>query len=561
MITEEIKNSVCYKYADDVLNNKIVACDLIKCACKRFMYDLEREDLLFKIEIGDKFIEFCSMLHLFEGGANAIGIPVNKALSDWQIFWIYNLLCFYRTNGKRRYTKCLVNIARKQAKTMVSALLGLWFLLFDGEGAPLICISANSKEQAMNDYKFCEAFAQQLDKNQKYIKQYKRELLTDFNKGRLAVFSSESKNADGYNPYCFIVDEMGGADSTDMVDVWRSGQGSRENPMGIIISSSGFDLSSPFKKMVDVGSEVLRGLKEDDSYFYLIFQFDEEDLENNKWMTDESCWKKVMPNLGISVQKDFVKEEINNSINNTQLQVSVKTKTFNIWCSTSSTWISNEYILKSMQTINFDDFDNKTMVWVGVDLASTSDLTAVSFLLSKKEEPDKLYFKTFYYLPEETVINSPNSFKYQYWQNTNQLIVTPGNVTDYDYIINDLMKVFKRFRIQSIQFDQWNSSFFQIKAEEQGLPMQPYSQSIASMNKPTKSLERLIKMGNVILDRNEVTAYCFENSTPKYDWNENIKIVKGGGKDQKIDGVVAIIMALAGFIENYNYSSSKISFI
>ena len=311
MINDEIKRLDCYRYALDVVEGKIVACELINLACKRFLNDLERGDLIFKYEIGNKFMEFCSMLHLFEGGKSAVGKPVNEALSDWQKFWIYNLLCFYRTNGKRRYTKCLVNIARKQAKTMVSALLGLWFLICDGEGAPLVCLSANSKEQAMNDYKFCEAFAQQLDPKQTIVKQYRRELITDFNKGRLAVFSSESKNADGYNPYVFIVDEMGGADSTDMVDVWRSGQGARENPMGIIISSSGFDLTSPFKKMVDVGAEVLRGLKTDDSYFYMIFQLDEGD----DW-TDENIWKKVMPNLGISVDEDFVREEIQNAINN-----------------------------------------------------------------------------------------------------------------------------------------------------------------------------------------------------------------------------------------------------
>lgn len=543
MIDYEIKQLDCYKYAEKVINGEIVAGELIKLACKRFMNDLERDDLEFRYEIGNKFIDFCSFLHLFEGGSSAVGKPVNEAISDWQKFWIYNLLCFYRTNGKRRYTKCLVNIARKQAKTMISALLGLWFLLCDGEGAPLVCLSANSKEQAMNDYKFCEAFAQQLDPKEKIIKQYRRELTTDFNKGRLAVFSSESKNADGYNPYVFIVDEMGGADSTDMVDVWRSGQGARENPMGIIISSAGFDLTSPFKKMCDVGSEVLRGIKQDDSYFYLIFTIDDGD----DWQ-DEKVWKKSMPNLGISVDEDFVKEEIQNAINNSELETSIKTKTFNIWCSSSTTWISSDFINKCTQNINWTDFDENTFCYVGIDLASTSDLTAVSFLFIN-EDDDKLYFKNLYYLPEYTIQHSPNRVMYRNWVKQGLLTQTVGNVCDYDYILNDLKKYTANVCCQKVGYDRWNSVGLVIDATNEGLPMYPVSQAITNLTKPTKTLERLIKLGNVVIDNNEITRWCFENAAPKYDWNENIKIIKGGGPEQKIDGVIAILNSLSCYLD------------
>lgn len=543
MIDYEIQKLDCYKYAIDVVNGEIVACELIKLACKRFLDDLERTDLVFKYEIGNKFMEFCSLLHLFEGGSNVVGKPVNEAISDWQKFWIYSILCFYKKNGKRKYTKCLVNIARKQAKTMISALLGLWFLLCDGEGAPLVCLSANSKEQAMNDYKFCEAFAQQLDPKEKIIKQYRRELTTDFNKGRLAVFSSESKNADGYNPFVFIVDEMGGADSTDMVDVWRSGQGARENPMGIIISSAGFDLSSPFKKMCDVGSEVLRGIKQDDSYFYMIFSIDEGD----DWQ-DERVWKKSMPNLGISVDEDFVKEEIQNAINNSELETSIKTKTFNIWCSSSTTWISSDFINKCTQNINWTDFDENAMCYVGIDLASTSDLTCISFLFVKDED-EKLYFKNLYYIPEHTMNISPNRVQYRNWFKEGLLKVTPGNVTDYDYILTDLMKYCEPVCTQKVGYDKWNSTQFVISATNEGLPMYPVSQAISNLTKPTKTLERLIKLNNVVIDNNEITRWCFENSAPKFDWNENIKIIKGGGKDKKIDGVIAMIMSLSCYLD------------
>lgn len=543
MIDYTIRQLDCFHYAEKVINGEIVSGELVKLACKRFMNDLERDDLEFRYEVGNKFMEFCSMLHLFEGGKNAVGKPVDEALSDWQKFWFFNILCFYRKNGKRKYTKCLVNISRKNAKTMCAALLALWFLLCDGEGAPLVCLSANSKEQAMNDFHFCDAFSNQIDPKKKIIRQYRRELMTDFNKGRLAVFSSESKNADGYNPYVFIVDEMGGADSTDMVDVWRSGQASRENPLGIIISSAGFNLSGPFKKMCDVGAEVLRGIKEDDSYFYMIFQLDEGD----DWQ-DPKVWKKAIPNLGISVDEDFIKEELQNAINNSDLEVSIKTKTFNQWVSSSTTWISHDFIIKSIKHIDWSDFDENTMCYVGVDLAATSDLTCLSFLFVKDDD-DKLYYKNLYYIPEYTMNHSPNRTLYRQWKRQGYLNITPGNVTDYDYILADLKKYTEPVCTQKVGFDPWNSTQFVINAQNESLPMYSVSQSITNLTKPSKTLERLIKLGKVVIDYNPITQWCFENAAPKYDWNENLKIIKGGGKDEKIDGVVAMIVALSCYLD------------
>lgn len=542
MISPEIKELKCFKYAQDVIDGKIVAGELLILACKRFMTDLEREDLIFKYEIGNKFMEFTKLLHLFEGSKEAVGKTVYESLSDWQIFWFYNLLCFYRTNGKRRFTKCLVNISRKNAKTMCASLLALWFLLFDSEGAPLIALAANSKEQAKEDLKFCSAFAKQLDPKSKTIKFYTNELKTNFNHGRLAVFSSDSKNADGYNPSGWIVDELAGATSSDMVDVFRSGQAARENPIGIIISSAGFDLTSPFKKMVDVGKEVLRGVKQDDSYFYLIFQLDEGD----NW-EDPSVWKKCIPNYGISVQEDFVREEIQNAKNNSDLEVSVKTKTFNLFCSSSTTWISNDFILKCTQDVPWEKFDENSICYVGIDLASTSDLTAVSYMFIN-EDDDKFYFKTKYYLPEYTLHHSSNRTLYKNWVREGFLTITSGNCTDYDFILKDLMNITQKVCTQKVGYDAWNATQFCISATQEGLPMYPVSQSMTNLTKPTKTLERLIKLGNIVIENNPITRFCFENAKIKSDWNENIKVIKSSN-ESKIDGVVSMIVALSTFLD------------
>ena len=56
--------------------------------------------------------------------------------------------------------------------------------------------------------------------------------------------------------------------------------------------------------------------------------------------------------------------------------------------------------------------------------------------------------------------------------------------------------------------------------------MEPYSQSLLNFNAPTKELERQIKLGNVVMDNNPITLWCFANAVLKIDHNENMKPVK-----------------------------------
>jgi phage terminase large subunit-like protein len=75
---------------------------------------------------------------------------------------------------------------------------------------------------------------------------------------------------------------------------------------------------------------------------------------------------------------------------------------------------------------------------MGVDLASVSDMTALSVMIPKD---DKLIFKTFYYLPQSALSDNVNAELYKQWKRQGYLTITDGNVTDYDYILRDILKV------------------------------------------------------------------------------------------------------------------------
>lgn len=120
------------------------------------------------------------------------------------------------------------------------------------------------------------------------------------------------------------------------------------------------------------------------------------------------------------------------------------------------------------------------------------------------------------------------------------LKITKGNVTDYDYITNDLVKASESLSIQSIGYDKYNATQWAIHSTELGLPLMEYPQTLGNFNKPTRELERLILSGKAVIDNNEINSWCFKNVTLKSDHNGNVK-PKKDVTAKKIDGVIAMI--------------------
>lgn len=121
------------------------------------------------------------------------------------------------------------------------------------------------------------------------------------------------------------------------------------------------------------------------------------------------------------------------------------------------------------------------------------------------------------------------------------------------------MKINEVIPIQLIGYDKYNATQWATDLTQMGMPLQSYSQSIGNFTVPTKALERAIKMGNAVIDDNEITRFCFRNVTLKIDWNENIKPVKGS-KQQKIDGVIGMIQALGTYLSVPHYDNDVYGF-
>ena len=531
-----------YHYVEDVLNGKIVVGELIKLACQRFKDDLQRQDIYFNESVVDKAINFIGTLKHFMGKSSG----KHFKLENWQQFIIANIVGWYWKDGNtRRFTSSYIEVSRKNGKTALAAALCLYYLIADGEDGAEVDLAANSKEQAKIAFEFCSSFSKQLDPKGKYLKPYRDNVQFALNNSKLKVFAADDSKLDGFNASFGLIDEYHAAKNSKVRDVIKSSMGMRNNPHLCTITTAGFDKTLPCYKLRSTSIEILNKLKTDDSMFIAIYSLDDKD----DW-TDKDNWVKCTPNLNVTVTSKYIKEQVQSAINNPSEEVGVKTKTLNLWCDVADVWLPESYIVRASKDIHLEDFRD-CECYIGVDLSATSDLTAVSYLI---EKDNIYYFKTDYYLPESALVDKPDRETYKLWKQQGLITITAGNVTDYDYITNDIVAASNILNIQKIGYDKWNATQWAIHATEIGLPLEEYPQTMGNFNRPTKELERLILSGDTVIDNNEITRWCFRNVELKSDYNGNVKPNKGI-KSKKIDGVIAIIQALGMYLTVPHYSN------
>lgn len=542
--TTDITNTTYYQYIQDVLNDKVIACKSIKLACNRFLTFLEKDTYYFDAKAVERVINFISIIKHYLG--KYCGKPF--ILQAWQTLIIASIYGFkYKKDDTRVCRNAFILMARKNGKSALCAALSLYHLIADNEAAGEIFFAANSREQAKILLSITSNFAKSLDSKGKTISVYRD--LIKFKNNFIKVVSSDTSKLDGYNLSFAIIDEEHEAKDSKMIDIISSSMGMREQPLLIEISTAGFNTFGICKEKYNTCKEILNGLKEDDSLQAFIFELDNDD----NW-DDETTWIKANPNLDVTVTSDFLQSEITKAKNTSSLEVSVRTKNLNQWLSTSNIWIPDFYIINSTQKLNIEDFSNLSC-YVGIDLSAVSDLTAVSYLF---DTDGKYYFINRYYLPESALTDNSNAELYKRWNRQGYITITDGNVVDYDYIKNDILRTNNIVYINSIHYDSWNATQFAISATEAGLNMCPFSQSIGNFNRPTKEFERLLLNNQIVIDDNEITRYCFKNVVIKTDHNDNSKPTKSI-RQNKIDGVIAMLQSLGGMLQEPRFNNEIFS--
>ena len=268
-------------YAKQVVSGQIVACNYIKQACQRYLDWFSKYD--FRADKVDRVVNFIKHLKHTTGRHNKQPFE----LLPYQKWIVANIFGFYYPNtDKRVINYAYIELARKQGKTALAAAICLYMLIADGESGAEVELVANSAKQAKICFQMASNYLSTIDPKGKFFKRYRDTIKFDKTKSIIQILSSEAGNNDGYNSYCFCLDEAHEQRDSRLWDVMCSSQGMRENSLGMIITTAGFNKFGFCYNFRQVCTEILSGVKEDDSQFIAIYTLDEDD----NWH-DPDCWK------------------------------------------------------------------------------------------------------------------------------------------------------------------------------------------------------------------------------------------------------------------------------
>ncbi len=534
------------RYANDVLSGKILACKYVKLACKRHLDDIERSKTdtfgyYFDEKEAKVYTDFISNLNLWKSQwANK---PVE--LQGWQSFIIQVLLGWKRkSDGTRRFRKAYIEMARKNAKTTLAAMIGLAVLFIDGENGAQIYSAATKEEQAkivVTDMAGIINATPQLRSYFEFRKSregYNRIIYKD-TYSFVRPLGRDSDTQDGFDPYIGIIDEYHEHKTDGLVNVIESGMGARKEPLLLIITTAGFDKTKPCYSFRKTLTDILDGTLNDESLFGVVYTLDEDDD-----FKDETNWIKSNPNLDVSVNTEFLKGQMVDALNRGSKLAPFLTKNMNIWVDSSTTWINSDRWKSLIRDFNEDEL-TQYPCWMGLDLASVKDISALVCIWDVR---GVIYMKEWFFAPVNNARNrgKTDGVDYIEWANRGDLILTDGasgEKTDYTYIKNVILNFAQKHNLQTVAYDKFNSSQLVVDLSDFGINMQAYSQYLSHMSYPTKQFEGLVLESNLIHKGNKVMEWMMKNVELKTDSNDNVKIDKAKSTN-KVDGPVAAVMAL-----------------
>jgi len=343
------------------------------------------------------------------------------------------------------------------------------------------------------------------------------------------------KPGDGASPSFYICDEYHEHDDDAQYETMLTGMGAREQPLASIITTAGSNLSGPCYAKRQDAIKVLDGSVTDESLFAIIYCADETD----QWDSIEAL-EKANPNLDVSVSREFLLSQMEKARRSASLQNAFRTKHLNQWVGASVSWMNMVAWQRQKRDYDASKFANQR-AWVGVDLASKKDLAAIAVLIPQGNE---FYTDFHFFAPETAVEENPKYRNFAKW-----LTVTPGSATDYAFIQQRIEELAKEFDVAEIAFDPWQAQYLMQRLMERGMPVTEFPHQVRTMSDPMKEIEALVLDGR-LYHNNPVMDWMVSNVVTKADAKENIYPTKErkGDDSQKIDGVVALIMAMGRYL-------------
>ncbi len=489
-------------------------------------------------EAAERIRTFSRALKHFKG--DHAGRPFE--LCDWQFNDI--ILPAYgtkRADGTRQFRELTLAVPRKNGKSPLAAMLGLYHLFADGENYPEVVCAAGSAKQAKEVYDYARFFISGCPLLARRCI-VKTDEIVRHDGGKMRLLAADGKLQHGQNLSAVISDELHVWPDEVLYEALRTGVAGRRQPMRINISTAGYDMESKWGEIYTHAKKVIESRKagkEIDPYLWAAIY---EASPTDDWR-DEAVWRKANPNFEVSVYRSYFEElmakaESSNSELNSFLRFNL-----NMWTSSDVQWLNLDKWDECYQPPEtWPDLAGRPC-YVGVDLANTTDLAAISLAFPVD---DTVYIKSFAWTTRDAIKERErrNKMRFDKWAAQGHLDICDGGVIDFRRIMAKLDDLSKLHTIREIGIDRWGAAQFIQECQHQGLSVVGFGQGFAGISSPTKGFEAAVLGGKLRHDGNPLLRWCVSNVMIESDPAGNIKPSKKKSTE-KIDCAVASIMAVA----------------
>lgn len=492
-----------------------------------------------------KVIEFIQML---KHTGDFFGKPF--VLLPWQTEVISDVYGTVREDGKRQYETAYLEIPKKNGKTELVAALSVYHLVCDPPGGQIYCAAAE-RTQAALAYTAAKTMIEQSKVLSKMLKirDSTKEIINTKTGTFLRVLSAEAYSKHGLNPSVVIIDELHAHKKRDLYDTLTFGSGAaREEQLVWIITTAGDD---PDRKSVgwevhDQARKLIDGEIQNPTMYAKIFTAPE-----NCDIYDEKNWFLANPSLGVTIPVENVRKEAIKAKNSEAAEKLFRWLRLNQWIA-----------LKTIGWLPLTLWDETQGEWaradmfgrecyLGIDLSTTTDLTAMCCLFPPQEEDEQWKFFIDAWIPEENMKEREkrDGVPFSNWVKHGFIRATPGDCVDYSYLANYIEDTAKDFQVKYYCGDPWHLEMLrQLLPEQEQDKFLQIPQSMAGMSPAMHELERMFRSKQIQHAQNPCGRWAFGNVVVAADGNENVKPMKNRSRD-RIDPICALIDAMAAAIK------------
>lgn len=563
-MAEKIKYPLAYnpilEYWEQIQNREIRVSNKVYRTYKKVVSDLHNPgEYFYNPARGNHILEFAENYCRHSKGK--FGGKVVR-LELWEKAHLATIFGFIDIEGNRKYRESLLIVGKKNGKSLLASIVGLYMLTADGEMGPEVYAVATKKDQSKIIWLESKRMVRKSPSLEKRVRSLVAELDTDFNDGVFKPLASDSDTLDGLNIHCVLMDEIHQwKQGKALYDIMADGVSAREQPLVYITSTAGTIREDIYDQKYEEAEMVINGYEDPEGYKderFIAFIYE---LDNRKEWTDETCWEKANPGLGTIKNRATLKDKVEKAKKNPLLVKNLLCKEFNIRETSSEAWLTFE---QANNTATFDVRKLKPRYGIGgTDLSSTTDLTAAKVLF-KVPEDEHIYVMSMYWMPEDLVEKRvlEDKVPYDTWIEKGYVRTCPGNKISYKDVKAWFVEVQEEYDIyiNLVGYDSWSAVYFVEDMQDYfgKACMVPVIQGKKTLSQPMKNLGADLENNLVVYNNNPVDRWCLCNTAVDIDKNDNIQPIKTSKPRRRIDGTAALLDAYVVLQNNYNEYMSLI---